>query len=355
MKERARTPAVPALRWLLVAVAGVVVLLVAAALLTRALVGRSHVLGDGRDPATYRFALQPSLVPSSLIVASGMPRDGLRALVEPGSWTPTELLNAAAAQHGKLLLGRDRVLGLRLARETRAYPLRFLLWHEVVNDHLGGEPILVTYNPLCDAAVAFRRPIDQAGATFAVSGLLYNSDLLMYRKAASQGGEGLWSQLAMRAISGPEAGTSLEPLACTVTTWRAWSSANPGTTVLAADAKLAPRYSSDPYTNYLGSDELRFPVGPSWPTGRFPRKTPVVAVKLGERWLAIPLPVVAAHAGTDGVWRIRPGVLSLRLDGEARPPQVGVEVPAGASPPTAYAFAFAWYAFHEADTDWVLD
>jgi hypothetical protein len=107
-------------------------------------------LGDGRTVASYGFDLTDALVPRNRIAAAGMPRDGLLALVNPATLTTAEVDAANHEGRGKFLLPHDRVLGLDLAGEARAYPLRLLRWHEVVNDRVGGRDVLVSYNPLCD-------------------------------------------------------------------------------------------------------------------------------------------------------------------------------------------------------------
>jgi hypothetical protein len=311
--------------------------------------------GDGRHVESYRFALTPCLVRRDLIVAAGMPKDGLQALVDPPAWTTAEA-DVATTSRSRFLVPGDRVIGVRLQGAARAYPLRLLVWHEVVNDRLGGEPIVVTYNPLCDSAAVLRREIVGAILEFGVSGLLFNSNLLLYDRRPHGDGESLWSQLEMRAVAGPAAAVTrtLEPLPISVESWGDWRATNPDTTVLAPDPRLAERYASDPYTSYFGSDELRFPVAPLPPPPRYPLKTPVVAVGRPGRWVAFPFPVVGEFTQTartpggpaSGPW----AALSYRPN----PPTVAVNVrrlPPGVS--VAYALSFAWYATHRDDTVWV--
>ncbi|HUK12917.1 MAG TPA: DUF3179 domain-containing (seleno)protein, partial [Thermoanaerobaculaceae bacterium] len=111
----------------------------------------SRAIGDGRHVESYGFSLAGLDVDRRLLVASGMPRDGLPALTDPPAWT-TAQADAATTRESKFLVPGDRVIGIRLGGQARAYPLRLLVWHEVVNDTLGGVPVAVTYNPLCDSA-----------------------------------------------------------------------------------------------------------------------------------------------------------------------------------------------------------
>jgi hypothetical protein len=312
----------------------------------------SGTLGDRQHVESYGFVLEPCLVPRDRLVASGMVRDGLPALVEPPSWNLAQF-DAGAREYRKLLVPGDRVIGVRLGAQARAYPLRFILWHEVVNDTLAGLPIAVTYNPLCDSAVVFRRTPGGRTLTFGVSGLLYDSNLLMYDRQPADGTPSLWSQLLFEAIAGPAAaaGAKLEIVPITLDTWGDWRRENPGTTVLAPDPAMAGKYASDPYTSYFGSDRLRFPVQPLPSPPRWPLKTPVVALGGAQGWTAFPFPVLAsrARAPEGAKWADLEAALTTRPGGNA------VAVALDRLPPgtaVVYASYFAWYATHHGDTTW---
>jgi hypothetical protein len=321
---------------------------------TKLLRGRvSRPIGDGRRVESYGFSLEPCLVPRDRIVASGMPRDGLHALVEPAAWTLAQFDNGSR-QYRKLLVPGDRVIGVSIGGHARAYPLRFLVWHEVVNDTLAGVPIAVTFNPLCDSAVVFRRTLGGHPLTFGVAGLLYDSNLLMYDRHPADAASSLWSQLLFHAIAGPAAaaGAALEVLPISLDTWGDWRRENPGTTVLAPDPTMAEKYASDPYTSYFGSGRLRFPVQPLPSPARYPLMTPVVALGSPGTWTVFPLPVAAsrAEAPAGAEWAALEAALAYRPDGntvavalDRLPPGTGV----------VYASYFAWYATHSDDTAWV--
>ncbi len=312
----------------------------------------SPPVGDGRHVESYRFTLEPCIVPRDLIVPSGMPRDGLPALVEPAFWTLAQF-DASARQYRKLLVPGDRVIGVRLGGQARAYPLRFLVWHEVVNDTLAGVPIAVTYNPLCDSAVAFRRQVGGRTLTFGVSGLLYDSNLLMYDRQPGGEAPSLWSQLLFRPIAGPAAAAdaTLEVLPISADTWGDWRRQNPFTTVLAPDPRMAENYASDPYTSYFGSESLRFPVQPLPSPARYPIKTPLVALGGPREWTAFPFPVLASRAkaragapwaAVEASLSYRPGGNTVAVALDRLPPGTGV----------IYASYFAWYATHHEDSVW---
>jgi hypothetical protein len=215
-------------------------------------------------------------------------------------------------------------------------------------------PIAVTYNPLCDSAVVFRRTLGGRTLTFGVSGLLYDSHLLMYDRQAPGGTPSLWSQLLFKAIAGPAAadGATLDLLPFSLDTWGDWRRENPGTTVLAPDPRMAENYAGDPYTSYFGSDRLRFPVQPLPSPARYPLKTPVVALGGPRGWTAFPFPVLTsrAQAPAGAPWAAveaalthRPGGNTLAIVLDRLPPATSV----------VYASYFAWYATHHADTTWV--
>jgi hypothetical protein len=110
---------------------------------------RPSTVGDGRDVASYGFDRSGFLVPREQVVATGFPKDGIPALVNPQVFSVAEVAAFSEELHrehkGKYLLDGDLVIGVVAGDTPRAYPLRIVTWHEVVNDTLGGTPIAVTY------------------------------------------------------------------------------------------------------------------------------------------------------------------------------------------------------------------
>jgi hypothetical protein len=341
--------------WILVAAVALAVVIAAWQVAPVLLHPRAAAVGDGRTVASYRFDLTRAIVPLASIVASGAVKDGVPALTTPAVWTLADLEAAARRRRGKLLVAGDRVVGVALGGQQRAYPLRFLVWHEVVDDTLGGEPIAVTYSPLSDSVVVFRRTLAGRTVDLGVSGLLYQSSLLMYDRRPGAAGESLWSQLLSRAIAGPAAGSPLQVVPCTVTTWDEWRSAHAGTTLLAPDSQLAAEYAREPFGSYFGSDLLRFPVAPLPPAGGPALKTPLVAVRTSVGYAAITLPALARLAGATGSWSTEVDGRRLEFHYRARPGTVSVTDASGAPAADCYAFYFAWYAIHHADTTWLAE
>ena len=111
-----------------------------------------------------------------------------------------------------------RIIGVSLGGQDRAYPFRALMYHEAVNDEVGGVPIAVVYCPLCDSVTVVDRRLAARIYTFGVSGLLYNSNVLLFDRTD----DALWSQVGLTAISGPNAGRSLSHLPWEITTAGDW-------------------------------------------------------------------------------------------------------------------------------------
>lgn len=193
------------------------------------------------------FNLDNSLVPANQILRGGPPRDGIPALDHP---------RFESADEADWLEDDDLVLGVTIDGQAKAYPVRILVWHEIVNDTLSDIPIAVTYCPLCGSGIVFSRQQDNQVLDFGVSGLLHNSDLLMYDRQS----ESLWSQIPGKAISGPRAGDVLERLAVTHTRWRSWQSEHPDSQVLSIKTGHKRDYDATPYSGYEQAYTLYFPV-----------------------------------------------------------------------------------------------
>ncbi len=315
------------------------------------------LIGDGRRVASYRFDLSTCLVPPDEIVAAGMRKDALAALIDPPVIPGTEVALINARERGKYLVSTDRVIGVTRNGESRAYPLQIMNCHEIVNDTLGGVEIAVTYNPLCDSVVVLERKVggeeDGGGDTleFGVSGLLYNSNLLMYDRRPEAIGESLWSQLQARAIAGPaaEARTTLRRIEVSLVSWVDWLEDHPQTTVLKRDPRMIKRYQqvSGPYESYFISRHLKFPVNPPPPAGGPEAKQRVVVVESGGEREVYALDTIAKHADSNGTWTDTLGGVPLVFEYRAHPQTVVVRPAAGDSEiSVTYAFWFAWHAMY---------
>mgnify|MGYP005847040687 CR=1 FL=1 len=339
---------------LVAALIAAVAVVLAVRLLVLATAGTRPRRGDGRTVASYGFDLANLDLPHGELVPAGMPRDGVRALVTPDVWTAARMDAQRKQRRAPRLVPSDLVIGAVLDGHPRAWPLRFLVWHEVVNDELAGMPLLVVHHALSGFSAVFeRRLADGRTPTFGVSGLLWNSGLILYDRAPE--GESLWSPLLARAIAGPaaERHATLRLMPSQVVTWADWRAQHPATTVLAPDPTLSREYRREPFGSYLGSDLLRYPVEPRWPWEFIAKKTPTLVVSSGDgAFLAIPLPAAAARAdrGVVAVPESNPPLLLRVTTRPATVVLVGPESPV----PSLVAFAFAWHAAHPHDTHWLM-
>lgn len=278
-------------------------------------------------PPYNGFELSNSLVPEAQIHHGGPPRDGIPALTHP-SFIPS-----ARADY---LRPGDRVLGLERNGERRAYPVRILNYHEIVNDRIGGERVVITYCPLCGTGMAFSATVDGTAREFGVSGLLYNSDLLLYDRES----ESLWSQIMGMAISGPLRGAKLQPIPVHHTTWEAWQQKGESQ-VLSLRTGYSRDYGRSPYGNYDDDEGIYFPV--SARSRQYHPKERVLGIELGGRAKAYPF---AELAQTESPLHDRVGnhTIVIRFDAARRSGRAFDD--AGKELPSVNGFWFAWYAFH---------
>jgi len=273
------------------------------------------------------FDLSRSSIPTEEILSGGPPKDGIPALIDPA------VVSAEAATY---LRADNRVLGVAMGNQARAYPIRVLNWHEVVNDQLSGTPIVVTYCPLCGTGMVFRAGQQGRRVLFGVSGLLYNSDVLLYDRET----ESLWSQLKMEAVTGRRLGEKLEWLPAQHTTWQAWRTAHPQTEVLSLKTGYQRDYDRDPYTGYAGRSRLMFPVRHQ--DDRLSPKAWVAGVLINGQPKAYALNrLKSAGSFEDAV-----GGQAIRIVYDATSRSVQVTDAANKPLPVVQAYWFAWVAFY---------
>ncbi len=187
---------------------------------------------------TVFYAGAPSRIRLEEIIWGGVPLAGIPALDDPP---------VVAGADAGYLRKKEAVFGLVLNGEARAYPLRILSWHELLNDSLGGEPITLSFCTLCGSGIFYRTRTPSGGTyRFDTSGLLYRSNKLMVDRQSRT----LWSNLTGEPVFGRLAQISdgLEPVPGTLTTWRQWLRDNPRTTVLdlqRIEALMRPRFTFD--------------------------------------------------------------------------------------------------------------
>ena len=217
------------------------------------------VIGDGKNPASYGFDLT-TLTVSPDVLAAAMTKDQLDPLVITRRLTAAQVDSLNGAERGKYLVPEDRVIGVKVGGVARAYPIRVLDWHEVVNDTIGGVPVAICWHPLSGAAVVLDRRHGDAVLELGVSGLVWNSHHVLYDRQPDAAGESLWVPLLARAVAGPAVGDELTVIPSALVPWSQWKLASPATTVPYPDYDMRAAYKRDPYGAYCSSDLLRFPV-----------------------------------------------------------------------------------------------
>jgi hypothetical protein len=335
-----RAPALISSGWWVLAAAVAVSVLVSISVLQTS-------LGPPGPEIVDPISFEPCLVEREDLVKA-MARDGVRAITGPATVTPEQVDRRNENERGKLLVSSDRVIGVEVGGEARAYPLRLLRWHEAVNDVLGGRPIAVTYSPLSGAMAVWdrRRPAGDP-AELAVSGWLHNSNTLLYDRRGRARPSSLWHQLTGEAVAGPAAGERLEPLPSSLQTWADWRRAHPETTIMAPDKASKRLYKRDPYHSYRGSDILRFPVEPLAPEGTLALKDLVAIVTHNGREAVFALPYLKLAVGAPrGSWAalLDDTVHVIDFDTEAGTFAIAPRDPGHTTPPVRFAYWFEWYA-----------
>ena len=186
-------------------------------------------------------------IPLDKIKGGGPPKDGIPSIDDP---------QFANVSDSHFMSDSDTVIGLEIDGDARAYPIFILVWHEIVNDKVGGTPVSVTYCPLCYTNQVFERIIDGQEVEFGTSGKLYNSNLLMYDRYT----ESYWSQALGIAVKGDLTGYQLNLIPFDVITWGDWKQMHPDTKVLTTDTGHIRSYATDPYGNYYTEPRIMFPV-----------------------------------------------------------------------------------------------
>ncbi len=171
------------------------------------------------------------------IRSGGVPKDAIPSIDEPR-------FIAVADEEG--LDPREPVIGLAVDGEARAYPLRILTWHEIVNDEIAGIPVAVTYCPLCNAAIVFDRRVAGRVLEFGTTGKLRKSDLVMYDRQT----ESWWQQFLGEAIVGEMTGSRLAMLPARLESWARFRERHPDGQVLVPNNPNMRRYGRNPYVRY---------------------------------------------------------------------------------------------------------
>lgn len=304
-----------------------------------------HANPDSWRAAGWKTDFAKTTVDFAEIISGGPPRDGIPSIDRPVFRQAAKIDDIGA---------NEPVIRLEVGGVARAYPLRVLTWHEIVNDTVAGIPVAVTYCPLCNSAVVFdRTQADGSSPQFGVSGLLRNSDMVMYDRET----QSWWQQFTGTAIVGARAGQKLKMIPSRVEAFADFARDHPKGDVLVPNDPARRPYGRNPYVGY-DSRQSPFPLY----TGDLPAELEpmmrVVVVPVGDGIVAVTL----AHLREKGTvsagdvtltWR--KGVNSA-LDGDeiAKGADVGAVQAARTSDGAALVhdvtFAFVVHAFHPGAT-----
>ena len=309
-----------------------------------ALVWPSTLLAQGSNSFAYAWPdtdFARLKVDLSEVISGGPPKDGIPALSDP---------RFIAVGRETRLADREPVMSVSLPDQTaRAYPIRYLMWHEIVNDRIGGAAVLVTFCPLCNTGMVFDPRLDGQTLTFGVSGLLRHSDMIMYDRQT----ESWWQQALGQGIVGTHAGRQLTQLPALMESWSSFASAHPDGLVM-DEPDWSRSYGSNPYAGYDTSRPFLYD-GENPPHGIDPLER---VVRIGNRaWPLTRLSKAGEIREAGVILRWSEGQASA-LDSQTigRGREVGnIRVTDGAGRDVVHdiPFAFAFHAFHP-DGIWML-
>ncbi|MFQ5410431.1 MAG: DUF3179 domain-containing (seleno)protein, partial [Anaerolineales bacterium] len=241
--------------------------------------------GDDRclpDGVRFRTSYWPQTdfcqysIDFSEVLSGGPPPDGIPALDDP------QFVSIADAD--AWLADVEPVISFEHEGDVRAYPLQILIWHEIVNDTVGGLPVSVTFCPLCNATIVFDRTVDGTVLDFGTSGNLRNSDLIMYDRQT----QSWWQQFTGESIVGAYNGTRLTFLPAGIVSWADFKAEHPDGQVLSQDTGYGRSYGSNPYAGYDRIDSRPFLYAGEL-DGRLPPMARVAAIEVNpDTFVAFP-------------------------------------------------------------------
>lgn len=248
------------------------------------------IVGDDRSErlrsltSSWNTDWERRTIDTGELLSGGPPRDGIPSIDAPQFVTFDEA--------AEWLRDREPVIALEINGDARAYPLQIMTWHEIANDTVGDTPVLVTFCPLCNAALVFERRLNGEVYEFGTSGLLRNSDLVMYDRTT----ETLWQQFTGQAIVGDLAGAQLDFLSSSVASFADFRAAHPEGVVLSRETGNSRPYGNNPYAGYdtydnplsLGGELVLFQGEQD---DRLPPAERVVAVSLAESGIDVAYPL----------------------------------------------------------------
>lgn len=276
------------------------------------------------------FELNNVEIPLTAVFQAGPGKEGVPSIENP------QFLSSANTSY---LADQDLVIGVYVNGIAKAYPVKVMNYHEIINDQFGKEHIAVTYSPLSASAMAFSAQVGGKNQTFGVSGLLYNNNLLFYDWET----ESLWSQLLGKAVTGPSSGKKLLQVPVEKTTWAAWKAQHPQTKVLSKNTGYHRNYDIDPYSLYADNTrKTMFPV--EFRDRKLALKEKVMGLRIGRDFRAYPLALLRNASKAPIVDKLNGVQIQISYDAMSKTAQVTDSD--GRILPTIDTYWYAWFAFH---------
>jgi len=312
------------------------------------LIGAGHANADARrwKLEGWKTDFSKTSIDFKEVFSGGPPKDGIPAIDNPRFEPLSSVSN---------LTDKEPVVSLSINGDARAYPIRILMWHEIVNDTIGGQPVTITYCPLCNSAIAFDRRVNDQVLDFGTTGKLRNSDLVMYDRAT----ESWWQQFTGEAVVGTMLGQTLKMLPARLESFSQFKARERVTSdsakVLVPNNPSARRYGENPYVGYDRSARPFLYQG-AMPDGINPMAR-VVAVRTKSAIVAVTLELLRkkrSHEQSGITLSWVPGQTSaLDTRAIAKGRDVGTVTASSRKSdgrqtlvPYDVTFAFAFHAFH---------
>jgi hypothetical protein len=244
----------------------------------------STLLPDEPPPARadseFKTDFSKHSVPYSEIRSGGPPKDGIPAIDHPRFVSVNEA--------NEWLNDREPVVFIQVGGDARAYPIQILMWHEVVNDTVGDEPLIVSFCPLCNTAIAFKRTFNRQVLDFGTTGRLRHSNLIMYDRQT----ETWWQQATGDAIAGEFTGAQLEFYPASMISWQDFKSLYPNGKVLSRETGYSRNYGDNPYFGYDDISQTPFLFSGTTPE-QLPPMARVLTVDLNSEAVAYPYEILS--------------------------------------------------------------
>jgi hypothetical protein len=268
------------------------------------------------------------IVDPDKIRSGGPPKDGIPSIDNP-KYVSMEDADGWISDN-------ELVLALEYKGVERVYPLQIMVWHEIVNDIIAGDPILITYCPLCGSGIAYYRVLEGGEVVeFGTSGKLFNSNLVMYDRKT----ESYWTQIDGEAIIGELTGFELQELSVDTVVWRDWKKEHPNSKVLSQNTGFNRNYGRDPYGSYYEDSFLIFPVEQE--DNRIHAKTVIFGIEVNGKYKAY----MEDDLEEEGIIEDNVGGKDITLE-RLDDGRVIIIDENGKEIVKERDFWFAWYAFH---------